>query len=733
MAPLAKRNSIPPDDAIAAGAVIFRQAAWEHGFRPIPVRTREKKPFGVAWQAAARGDPPACAAPGAVALPAALSTGILCDGLRVIDVDVDDPKLAELVAGLAFDILGDAPIRFRADSSRILIVYAAAAGEPGKRSVKGELGSVEVLGRGQQFVADGTHPGGQPYQWRIGSPADTRRGNLVAVTEDSIASFLDVVGGLLQSAGEKAGCQRVEEASREEAPLSAAGRPDLASHPLVRAWAQGALRSAVEALASCTDGGRNNKLNDSALGLGEVVGGGWLLEAEVRAALEEACHRNGYTSSDGIHAVRATISSGLTAGIKRPRALPESILAKIAGHDTGLPPHNPETGEVVEDKDADVLDETGKAQAAARRSVLATICAADFAGTPVPCREWLSEELIPARTVTLLGGDGGVGKSLVALQLAVAVSLGVPWLGMDVQHGAVLFLTAEDDLDEVHRRLDDVVRALPRPLAHLHRLFVSSLAGEDALLATQDGRNNKIIKATPLFEALKARVDELKPVLVILDTLADLFGGEENDRAQARQFISLLRGLAMKLGTTVVLLSHPSVSGMASGSGTSGSTAWNNSVRSRLYLDRVREDRRVVDPDARILEVMKANYGKTGNRIALRWKRGIFVRDGSVDADTGESLAANSERVFVELVVAYERQGRSVSHKSSNAYAPALFAREERAKGLTKRELATAMNRLLDRGVIKIIVEGPNSRQRNRIVIADISAEGASEAKDEEL
>src|SRR5690606_40940583 len=64
----------------------------------------------------------------------------------------------------------------------------------------------------------------------------------------------------------------------------------------------------------------------------------------------------------------------------------------------------------------------------------------------------------------------------------------------------------------------------------------------------------------------------------------DLFGGDEINRNQVRRFIGMLRALAIAFDTAVVLLSHPSVQGMQTGTGTSGSTAWNNSVRSRLYL-----------------------------------------------------------------------------------------------------------------------------------------------------
>ena len=69
-------------------------------------------------------------------------------------------------------------------------------------------------------------------------------------------------------------------------------------------------------------------------------------------------------------------------------------------------------------------------------------------------------------------------------------------------------------------------------------------------------------------------VPSLRPRLLILDNLADIFGGDENARDLARQFVSLIRGLAIDLDCTVLMLSHPSLSGMASGRGASGSTAW---------------------------------------------------------------------------------------------------------------------------------------------------------------
>jgi hypothetical protein len=63
--------------------------------------------------------------------------------------------------------------------------------------------------------------------------------------------------------------------------------------------------------------------------------------------------------------------------------------------------------------------------------------AASLEGKPLPDREWLVRDLIPAKNVTLLYGDGGTGKSLLALQLAAAVVMGTHFFGRLVAQGRV--------------------------------------------------------------------------------------------------------------------------------------------------------------------------------------------------------------------------------------------------------------------------------------------------------
>jgi len=326
--------------------------------------------------------------------------------------------------------------------------------------------------------------------------------------------------------------------------------------------------------------------------------------------------------------------------------------------------------------------------------------AADLDGKPVPERQWLVPDLIPSSTVTLLSGDGGTGKSLIALQLAAAVAQARPWLGRSTASGRAVFMSAEDDEAELHRRLVDVARAAESPLADLDQLTLRSLAGEDALLAALDARTG-ILRPTPLLDELDAFLSAAEPALLVLDTLADLFPGDENTRAQARQFIGLLRGLAIRHRCAVVLLSHPSLAGMQSGAGTSGSTAWSNSVRSRLYLRRVLQGEEEPNPDARVLSVKKSNYAPSGAEIALSWRDGVFVSEASDSRLDRMALRNKAERVFLKLLRMFADQDRTVNSKSGPNYAPSVFSGHPDCEGMTRDNLRDAMERLFTAGRIR--------------------------------
>jgi RecA-family ATPase len=316
--------------------------------------------------------------------------------------------------------------------------------------------------------------------------------------------------------------------------------------------------------------------------------------------------------------------------------------------------------------------------------------------------------------VSLLSGEGSIGKSIVLMQLAGAHVLGRGWLDTLPELGDAIYLNAEDEEAEIHRRFLDVARLYDCPLAdfkdHLHIL---AMAGQDAVLGHAD--RNGLVKPTSLFRQLVEAAGDIKPKLIGLDTSADIFAGAENDRSQVRQFIGLLRHMAIIGNSSVIVCTHPSLTGISTGTGLSGSTAWHNSVRARAYLHPVTVEGTEPDKTLRQLEFMKSNYSAIADTITLRWKEGVFVpeaKPGSLEAIAAE---AKADEAFLTLLERFTREGRNVSpNPSSPTYAVTVFAKER--TGFNKLHLGEAMRRLFKAEKIRVESYGKQSRPYQRIV-----------------
>jgi RecA-family ATPase len=221
---------------------------------------------------------------------------------------------------------------------------------------------------------------------------------------------------------------------------------------------------------------------------------------------------------------------------------------------------------------------------------LSFVSLADWDSQGVPARQWAVLDRVPSRNVTLFSGEGAAGKSQMLQQLLAGTALGRSWLDTMPEPGPALYLNAEDELGEVHRRLDAIRTFHGVSFADLRNLHLLCLAGQDAVLGAAD--RTGAVKPTPLFQRIREAACDIRPKIIGLDTAADIFAGNENDRTQVRQFVGLLRGLAMNANAAVVVCSHPSLTGINSGSGLSGSTAWHNSVRARIYMKTATTSRR---------------------------------------------------------------------------------------------------------------------------------------------
>jgi RecA-family ATPase len=213
---------------------------------------------------------------------------------------------------------------------------------------------------------------------------------------------------------------------------------------------------------------------------------------------------------------------------------------------------------------------------------------------------------------------------------------------------------------------------------------------------------------------------EIKPVLIGIDTSADVFAGNENDRAQVRQFIGMLRKMAIAANCYILVNSHPSLTGINSGSGLSGSTGWHNSVRARAYLTTAKTDKdEEPDPTLRMLEFKKSNYGPIAKSIALRWQNGVYVPVAGIGSLDKMAKEQTANRLFLALLDRFNDQGRNVSEKAaSKNYAATVFGKEAEAKkyGIRKPDFEDAMRRLFETGEIVVEPYGPPCRGTTRLV-----------------
>src|SRR5919112_472405 len=91
-------------------------------------------------------------------------------------------------------------------------------------------------------------------------------------------------------------------------------------------------------------------------------------------------------------------------------------------------------------------------------------------------RRYLLKDLVLAAYVTLLYGDGGVAKSLLALALAVAIAGDAKtWLGREVESCPVLFMDFELDSEEQARRVYQLCRGQGLDTPSENLLYMSAL------------------------------------------------------------------------------------------------------------------------------------------------------------------------------------------------------------------------------------------------------------------
>lgn len=374
--------------------------------------------------------------------------------------------------------------------------------------------------------------------------------------------------------------------------------------------------------------------------------------------------------------------------------------ARVAALPDGWP-QNSDCGDFAQTQGADALEALLAAaqppQAEPQPFEVVPIADLDHTEPPPPAFAW--DGLVPQSVVTLLGAHGGTGKSTVGLMLCVAAALGLPLFGIATRQAHAAFFSGEDAGELLRYRLRLVCRGMGVDMRHLEgRLHILDATAHDPRLYVDPG-NRRDAEATPTFASLRNFMQRERIGLLVVDNASDAFDASEIDRARVRAFMRHLGQLARDNSAGVVLLAHVDKGtsrGDRTGSeGYSGSTAWHNSARSRLFMARAKDG-------SLTLEHQKSNLGPLREPLRLVWPHGGIP---TLDAALSPVVQGISDRVntkaLLRLIAEFSDRGEWVgTATTSRNHAARLLCREPGYPRLKDGEVFDLLRRAEREGLL---------------------------------
>jgi RecA-family ATPase len=230
----------------------------------------------------------------------------------------------------------------------------------------------------------------------------------------------------------------------------------------------------------------------------------------------------------------------------------------------------------------------------------------DMVTAPMPRQHYITD-FLPKGVIGIIGGEGGIGKSRFALQMAIAVTSGSSFFGHNVRTPEkVLYLSAEDDLNECKRRIYQIVKARDEYSKRKAWLDDYQVEAFDRNLITQNllikdlvaeglfftsAEKSGTAKPTEEFEKVKEQINAKPDVkLIIVDTYSRFNGGSENSNDDAVQFVMACEKLIKGTDKTLIVIAHTVKSGKNDGPPSvdqiAGGKRFTDSGRWSILLDR---------------------------------------------------------------------------------------------------------------------------------------------------
>lgn len=167
----------------------------------------------------------------------------------------------------------------------------------------------------------------------------------------------------------------------------------------------------------------------------------------------------------------------------------------------------------------------------------------------LPPPTWLIEDILPTGGLVGLYGAPGSFKSFLAIDIALSVGTGLPWQGHAVRRGFALYISAEGGTG-IGKRAQAWITARRQEPAQAHVAWLT-----EAIPVSAD---------SDYMERLLSRLnDEVRerPGLVIIDTLARCFDGDENQQEDMGRFIGGVDKLRQEFKATVIVVHHTRLDG----------------------------------------------------------------------------------------------------------------------------------------------------------------------------
>ncbi len=335
--------------------------------------------------------------------------------------------------------------------------------------------------------------------------------------------------------------------------------------------------------------------------------------------------------------------------------------------------------------------ESGQILGAEPQTVLAEILVTPrvvtrcIAGIPAETLRWLWPARVPLGKITILSGDPGLGKSLVTLAIAAAVSRGAAWPCHEgtAPQGDVVLVSAEDDpADTIRPRLE----AAGADLQRVHVLDGIEYIDDDGM---PQRRPWSFTDVAVLETRLRALPD---CSLLIVDPLSAYLGGTDSHvNADVRALLAPLAEMAARCGVAVLCVSH-----LNKGSGpaiyrTTGSLAFVAAARSVFAVakDKNHANRRLVLP-------IKCNLAKDSTGLAytiaeINGAPVIAWESAPVTISAEEALATedNESRSQTDEAVDWLRQELATGPAKAGD-----VQKQSRLAGISEKSLRCARERL---------------------------------------